>query len=40
MCHNEPSILALFSFLPGLSENYVGNHAMISLDSGFLGYHI
>lgn len=40
MCHDEHSILALFSFLPSLSENYVGNHAGISLDSGFLAYHI
>ena len=40
MCHDEHSILALVSFLPSLSENYVGNHAGISLDSGFLAYHI
>lgn len=40
MCYNEHSIIALFSFLLILSENYVGNQVGIILDSGFLAHHM
>lgn len=40
MCYNEHSILALFSFLLSLTQNYAGDQIAISLDSGFLAYHI